>query len=270
MRFKLKCGLTALAISAVAASAATATTLRPDEATSKDAFIYAFAIPDIFGIPGPSDDNNFDTDNIPATSIAPFGNFLGAAQTTPFRNDPSDPNEPLREHTTNSLIEFDLTSLSLTSAGLASAFAEFTGVGSLGAFDDPSATSPVTVNLRPVLEMWDEKTVTWNTRPMVGDVAASFTMTSGTDIARFDITDLVGGWLDDPSTNFGFELSADGISQQANGRFTGGLFGSSAMMDVNARPALVVSAVPLPGALPLLGGGFAAFAALRMRRKKAQ
>ena len=66
-------------------------TLNPDEASSKDTFDYAFKIPDILGIPGSPNRLDFDTENIPGTAAVPFGATLGVAETTPFRNNPLDP-----------------------------------------------------------------------------------------------------------------------------------------------------------------------------------
>jgi hypothetical protein len=260
----------ALAAGPLAASV----TLRPDEAASKDVFVYAFEIPDTLGVPGVPADLNFDETNIPPTALAPFGQTLGVAETTPFIN-PDDPDFPttVREHTTRSLVEFDLSGLGIAADRVAAAMFQITGIGNLAPFAAPSAEFPIMVDIRPVLEMWDETTVTWNTRPGVGSIVASAMMTGGFQTIGFDLTDEVKGWLSDPATNFGFELSQRAVVQTdrpspftGNDLFAVGLFGSSANADVNARPALVVSQVPLPAPLALLLGAGAMLAFVGRRR----
>lgn len=269
-------GMAVLATVVMAAPVAASSVLRPDEAMSKDTFIYAFAVPGTLGIPGAPNMLNFDTESIPATAAVPFGTTLGVAETVPFVN-PDDPDFPttIREHTTRSLLEFDVASLGISADRVKSATFEITGIGNLFPFDPPSLSFPVQVDLKPVLEMWDEQTVTWDTRPMVGSVAASYTMTDGFETLRFDVTGLVQSWLDMPSGNFGFELSQAGIvmtpPSMAGGRerFAVGLFASSASADEMMRPRLTVSEVPVPAALPLLLGGVSVLAGVARRRRKA-
>ena len=258
----------------MAGSVAASSVLRPDEAASKDTFVYAFAIPGTLGIPGAPNMLNFDTVNIPDSAAVPFGSTLGAAETTPFVN-PEDPDFPttIREHTTRSLLAFDVASLGIAADRVESATFQITGIGNLFPFDPPSLEFPIQVDLKPVLEVWDEQTVTWDTRPAVGAVTASYTMTDGFETLNFDVTDLVRSWLATPSDNFGFELSQAGIVPTPPGmpggreRFAVGLFASSATADPMMRPSLTVSEIPVPAALPLLAGGVALLAGVARRRR---
>lgn len=276
MQSAIKTCLAASMLSVFAVGSAAATTvLRPDEAASKDTFVYAFAIPDTLGIPGAPNMLNFDTVNIPSTAAVPFGDTLGAAETIPFRNDPNDPNEPLRVHTTRSLVQFDLSSIAFGPGRLQNATFDLTGIGNLFPFDPPSAQFPVQIDLKPVLEAWDEQIVTWNTRPNVGSIVASYMMTDGFETLSFDVTSLVSGWLANPAQNFGFEISQNAIvetppsSPGGRNRFAVGLFASSAAADESTRPALSVSEVPVPAALPMMLGAIAAITGIKLRSRKA-
>ena len=130
-------------------------TLNPDEASSKDTFDYAFQIPDILGIPGSPNRLDFDTKNIPGTAAVPFGATLGVAETILFRNNLLDPAEQIREHTTRSLLEFDVNSIATRASGIIEATFQITGISNHFPFDPPSTAAPIQVNLRPVLEAWD-------------------------------------------------------------------------------------------------------------------
>lgn len=269
MRFS-KTMAAALAVAVVLPVAGLAGTISisPDENDSKDTFIYAFQIPDTLGIPGAPNGLNFDTENIPATAAVPFGDTLGVAETVPFRNDPQNPNEPIREHTTRSLLEFDISRLVASTSRISRASFQITGIGNLFPFDPPSAQFPIQVDLKPVLDAWDEQAVTWDTRPAVGSIAASFMMTDGFETLSFDITDLVKGWVDGSIPNFGLELSQNAIVPTPPGtpggrdRFAVGLFASSAN-DQFARPTLEAEVVPLPAAAWLLLAGLVGLGALR-------
>ncbi len=153
-------------------------------------------------------------------------------------------------------------------ANIANATFRITGIGNLFPFDPPSASTPIQVNLKPVLEAWDEQAVTWDTRPAVGGIAASYMMTDGFETLSFEITDLVRGWADGSLLNFGLELSQDGIvttppnTVGGRDRFAVGLFASSANTDF-ARPSLEIDVVPLPATAWMLIAGLGGFGALR-------
>jgi hypothetical protein len=255
-----------------------AASLQPDEAASKDVFVYAFEIPGTLGVPGVPAEINFDTPNVPDSAAAPFGATLGVAETTPFVN-PDDPEFPdtVREHTTRSLLEFDVSSLGIAPEAVRSATFSVTGIGNLAPFAAPSQAFPITVDLKPVLQDWDEGAVTWNTRPDVGSVVQSTVMTDGFETLEFDVTDLVAGWLADPASNFGLELSQREVVQTdqpsmftPTDLFAVGLFASSANPDVGARPSLEVAPIPLPASAALLLGGAGVLAGLGGMRRRAK
>lgn len=269
-RYRTIAAAAAIAVFFPSLTFATTITINPDEAASKDTFVYAFRIPDTLGIPGAPNMLNFDTPNIPESSVVPFGDTLGVAETIPFRNNPADATETIREHTTRSLLEFDVSALAGRASDIISATFQITGIGNLFPFDPPSALAPILVNLKPILEGWDEQTVTWDTRPAVGAITSSYLMTDGFETLSFDITDLVKGWASGSILNFGFELSQDAIvttppaTAGGRDRFAVGLFASSANTDF-ATPSISidVAPVPLPAAAWLLLAGIGGLGALR-------
>lgn len=265
--------LAAMAIIAVAPLATQAETIKiqPDEADSKDVFVYEFAVPGTLGIPTPPNTSNFDSENIPASSAVGFGGVLGAADTVPFRLDPSNPEEPLREHDTRTLIEFDLSSVGFRAGRIDRATLSFFAVPGLPPFDDPAPDNPVDLELRAVTEAWSETDVTWVTQPGAGDVIAATTLTGVNTAFEFDVTETVRGWLETPGTNFGFQIGQDGMQPnpgEGRDRFSVALFGSSAQPDAMLRPSLTVSEVPIPASMALLGGGLALLGGLRAARRR--
>jgi hypothetical protein len=270
-------GLAAAALLAVVsggASHAMTMTLRPGEDTSKDVFVYAFSVPGTLGIPTPPNTSNLDTANVPATAAVPFGSFLGASNTVPFRLDPTDPNEPLRMHDTKTLLQFDVGELGIGASRVRSAYIDLQAVPGLPPFDNASPDNTVNLTLKRVLEAWDEQVVTWDSRPAVGETAAEFALTGAPQTVRFDVTDLVKDWLGDPASNLGVEVSQLGLAPIPQGdgtrdRFAAALFGSSASMDPGMRPSLTVAAVPLPAPAALLIGGIAVLGGIRRLRRAA-
>jgi hypothetical protein len=262
--------LAALALGAAPALAVT--TLQPDEAASKDVFLYEFDVPGVFGIPTPPRSTNLDTEtlNMISPPPVPFGNFLGSAVTDPFSLTPGG---PLREHGTRSLLQFDLNSLGLTAAMVKSATISLFGLPALRAFESPSEDNPVTVDLRQVTEDWSEQTATWDTAPMVAmDPAATVIQSGVNQWLEFDVTHLVKLWLDQPAMNFGVEFSQREVVEipqpdGARDRYVASLYASSAFADPSLRPMLTVAPVPVPAALPLLALAMGLLGALRLRRR---
>ncbi len=268
--------LTAAVILTALAGAGHATTLKlqPGEDTSKDVFVYAFSIPGTLGIPTPPNTSNLDTANIPSTAVVPFGAFLGASNTVPFRMDPSDASEPLRSHDTKTLLQFDVGSLGVGASRVRSAYIDLHAVPGLPPFDNATPDNPVNLVMKRVLTPWEEQTVTWDTRPEVGDVAAGFALTGAPQTVRFDVTELLKGWLNDPASNLGVEVSQLGLAAIPQGdgmkdRFAAGLFASSASADPSMRPSLEVAPVPLPAPAMLLLGGIAVLGGVRGFRRAA-
>lgn len=269
--------LPALALAAVALGAAPAlavTTLQPDEAASKDVLLYEFDVPGVFGIPTPPRTTNLDSDTLNAISPppVPFGNFLGSAKTDPFSLTPEG---PLREHGTRSLLEFDLSSLSVAADRVRKATISLFALPALRAFESPTAETPVIVELRQVMEAWSEQTATWDNAPATAAAPFATVMQSGVNQwLSFDVTDLVKFWLTDPSMNFGVEFDQFAVVEipqpgGARDRYVASLYASSAFADPNLRPMLTVAPVPVPAALPLLAMAVGLLGALRLRRRVA-
>jgi hypothetical protein len=266
--------LAAAALATLAAGQVSAVPLRlqPDEATSKDVFVYQFDIPGFFGIPTPPRTTNLDSDtlNMIMPPPVPFGNFLGASETDPFR---LTPDGPLREHGTRTLIQFDLSSVGLTPAQVRRASLNVYALPALGAFESPTAEKPVTTDLRRVTDAWGETTATWENRPGVEDTPITSFVQSGVDEwISFDVSDLVREWLEDQSINFGVQLSQrDVVELEVPGmrdRYFASLYASSAFGDPALRPYLEIAPVPVPAALGLMLIGTAALGGLGLRRSR--
>lgn len=221
----------------VPASAATYS-LQPDEAASKDTFVYQFSILANSNLESP-----------------PYNAILGTSKTS-------------TGHDLVSLVQFDLSSI----AGLGVAASDVTtaklklrstGNGLGGGL--PSASFPVTVDLAAVTSTWDESTVTWNSRPSAGGMLTSASVVDATSLVEFDVTSLVQNWLDGTWTNFGMQLSqalevVNGSGQRVGATFVGA---SGNALD---RPILEITTVPEPTGLFLLAT--AGLMALRFRKRR--
>jgi hypothetical protein len=265
-----------LVLAAVAASVlgsaqtAAAVILQPDEASSKDVFIYEFGVDGVFNIPAPRK-TNLDTVTLsklnPAPTV-PFGNFLGAGETDPF----TGPNGENRAHGIRTLLQFDLGPVTLAAAQVASATVNLFALPALPAFESPNAANPVTTDLRRVNQAWGEQTVTWETAPTVdAPVVSSLVQDSVNRWVSFDVTGLVRDWLSNPASNLGIELSQRevveiGVPGQRD-RYFASLYASSNSSTPSLRPFLEITPVPEPStyALILAGLGALGWAARRSR-----
>ena len=86
-----------------------------------------------------------------------------------------------------------------------------------------SAVSAVgQVDLHPVLDVWNEETLTWNTRPAVDATpAATFAVSTALRqrFALVDVTALVREWLDGATTNRGIALVAGPATPDVSAQF---------------------------------------------------
>ncbi len=262
---------TLLFLFCAAARGDTLITLTPDEQSSKDVFVYEFDVPGFFGIPTAARTTNLDTATLSQIMPppVPFGNFLGASETDPFSLTPGG---PLRQHGTRTLIQFDLKPISLSPDEVGHAFINLYALPALPAFESPSPEHSVTTDLRPVTESWGEQTVTWENWPEVAmDPTASIVQSGVNQWVRFDVTDLVKDWLDDPSSNLGVQLSQRDVVDievpGARDRYFASLYASSASADPSLRPYLSINTVPEPGTWTMLALGGAACCFFPRRRK---
>ncbi len=152
-------------------------------------------------------------------------------------------------HDTKSVVAFDLTGVGLSSAQVASATLDLSVIDTTltGFGASPSAGSPITVNLFPLLAGWDETTVTWNTIPAAGPLETSLAINAINQTVSFDVTNLVQDWLDTPLANFGLLLEAD-AAVGGSPSWVYAVFSSSTG---GQAPVLNITAVPEPSSLLL-------------------
>ncbi len=144
-----------------------------------------------------------------------------------------------RRYFTNSydrkaLIKFDLTQqigLTVTSAKLALYF-----------YYVPSAFGSRTVALSRVTSPWDEMTVTAANLPSIDSTVIASNVVSYTKLGWYtwDITDLVRGWMSNPSTNNGVVLYVTGDSYIW---YNANAYSSNYTGDVALRPTLTLQGI---------------------------
>lgn len=195
--------------------------IQPDEAASQDSFIYQF----------------LPTFNLNSSG---FGSFLGVSKTA-------------SGHDLQSLIQFDLTGV----AGLTTNQRAYLNVYVVDAaaggfpFVNPSSTAPIDVDLYANTSSFNESTVSWNTKPATQAGAAASASISGIDQwFTFDVTDLVGDWIDGSLANNGLTLTQR--AAVTNGGGVAALFESSAS---SHKPYLEIATIPEPASMGLLALG---------------
>ena len=171
-----------------------------------------------------------------------------------------------------SLVQFDLSSVTLTSLQISSATLTLysTGLGISGIASPP----PGTVTISPILDDWKELSGDPGSAPLAtyanffgttptlhfGSAVASQTVT-GAGFVSWDITSLVKAWKDSSQPNYGVIIqisSAGGDVGFADVDSSPGVAGSA--------PKLTVAAVPEPGSALLACAGFGV---MFLRRKRA-
>lgn len=218
--------LLTLAAALLPVSGAYATVLQPAEADLKDTFGYEF-------LP------TFPAGNL---NSGGFANYLAVGATT-------------TGHTTKSLIEFDLSTVSLTAAEVTSAtlevFAIDTTLTGFGA--NPTVGSPLTVNLLALDGAWDEDMVAYSTIPTTAGQYTSTVVSDFNTTVSFDMTQLVKDWLDGSLANNGLLLEADtavgGSPSWVYSVFNSSLAGNGPKLTIVPEPTgLVLALCALPAA----------------------
>lgn len=126
-----------------------------------------------------------------------------------------------------SFARWDLSSIP-TSATIQSAVATF---------QIPSIANPGTtraVGCRIVGSSWSEQFITWSNRPSAGSLIGTSSVTTSSDVATFDLTATVQGWVSGSAPNYGIVLQ--GVQDEVS-------FGSRES-SVTWRPSLAVVYVP--------------------------
>ncbi len=208
-------GLTAMA-------SATPAFLQPDEAGSKDSWVYP-------GF-GPTEQNPSFAAYLAAGIATGQAGLINA----------------------RTFVQYDLTGLSI--AANEQAIVGFTTTTSPFGSADPTTARPLPIGLHRVTQAWDEATVSATAQPaFLVNPSATAVLTGVGQTVTFDITALAQSWISNPSSNFGFVLVAP---QQVGGpAFTTtvlGFFASSRVSSASDRPFFEISVIPEPAALSLL------------------
>jgi PEP-CTERM motif len=219
---------------------ASAVVLQPNEADSKDTFVYQ---------------------NLPAFNFdgGMFGSFLPVGKTA----------APVPGHDTESLLEFDLSSVTLSAAQVTSATLELHAVDTTatGFGGNPDASHVVAVNLFGIAPTdmhtpWMESTVNWSEVAAL-TLAGQYASTDITGIDQaftFDVSTLVKQWLDGTLDNNGMLLIAES-AVPVDETFVVATFSSAAG---GFAPKLTI--VPEPSSVVLALSALAAVAWLSRRR----
>lgn len=206
--------------------------VQPNEAASKDAWAYQF---------GPYG--------------SAFPNMLAVGNTG-----------PTSAHSQQSAVQFDLSSVATTADQVQSAvirlyLADAT-VSGFGA--NPSAAYPISISMYGATSDWTEGSLVWATLPTYNPVAADTEVISTYGLwVEFDVTDLAKGWLDGSVSNYGVRLIQDVMVRNASNIAVIGVFNSASV--AGFEPSLVVTTVPQPAAITMMG--LAGTALLRRRRR---
>jgi hypothetical protein len=188
--------------------------LSPEEASSRDVFVYEF-LPTL----------NFNSGGYEA--------FLGTSKTS-------------SGHDVRSMIAFDLSGVALPASGVAAAELRLyvTDSANFG-LDQPnaSAAAPIEVAAYPLAEAWDEGSVTWLTQPAAEATASDTITVDGFDYwVAWDVTEVVRSWLAGTRVNDGLKVVAlnEGIDPDTGKRVAVFYEGAAG---VN-RPMLVIESYP--------------------------
>lgn len=188
--------------------------IQPDEAASKDVFVYQF----------------LPTFNFNSGGFAPI---LSSGKTG-------------TGHDTRSFLQFDLSGVSLDAGETATLNLYVKSASSAGFGVDPTPVAPVIADIYYLTSPWDEATVTWATQPSIGSVVIdSQIIDSINRWVSFDITPLVQVWLANPSMNFGLAVMQNAVVN--NGGFVVAVYESASGVNT---PYLQI--VPEPSMLNLV------------------
>jgi hypothetical protein len=181
-------------------------------------------------------------------------------------------------HDTESLVQFDLSSLTFTPAQIAAPSFSATlklwvdDGSSTGFGNNPTGANPVQVDVYAATGTWSRGTLVWSNKPGTGSVLDTETISSIGQWISYDVTSTVQSWLTSPATNFGFLLRSNHVVGGPGNYYvaafdSGFLVGGAADPTANA-PTLSVVPEPASCLLGLLAIPFVACIYRRQRAKR--
>ena len=116
-------------------------------------------------------------------------------------------------HDTESLVQFDLSTVGLTPAQVISGTLNLwvDDGSSTGFGNNPTGANPVQVDLYPLSGTWNKATLTWSNKPGTGSALGSVVVNSIGHWISYDVTSTVQSWLTAPSSNNGFLLRSNAV-----------------------------------------------------------
>lgn len=165
-----------------------------------------------------------------------------------------------------SYIAFDLSSIPLAGAHVTSSTLELYARQAAGIANGmASIAGPVVVELRLVTSPWSETAIDYFAQPSVGALVASQIVNAGGQFYSFDVTSAVQGWLNNPTSNNGLQITVATPGGEA-------FFFASGGTNANAHPDSQdprLTVVPEPSATVALVLGGVALATLVCPRRRA-
>ncbi len=240
MKFSKTILFATLAVIFVTGSAG-ALVIQPDEATSKDNWVYEF-LPTMNG------------------QMLGYGQILSTTNTS-------------TPHDNTSFIDFDLSGVEMSGNEVLSATLNLWVISPADAgfmYPDPSPAAAAHIDVFENDDTaWTEAGINWNNKPGSAGLVDSQWVDGIYRWVTWDVTDVVKDWLDNPDHQNGFHIfmREEDVIDPETGSKIAYTFASSGWETPGDRPFLEVTAVPEPSTIVMILGGLVAAGATVLRKK---